>query len=99
MRHTSQKKRSLSAAAAADPWVGIQETRDKAVQVWGTFTATWKLQAKITLDADYLDLVTGKTGPDIVEITAPVVAVRVVCTAYTSGTIEANFAGFNSRTE
>jgi hypothetical protein len=99
MRHDTLATRTLTSAADATPWANVKDYHPKAVQVWGTFTATWKLQGKLTADASYEDLVTGKTAGDIIVISVPVVAVKLVCTAYTSGTISAVFSGFDRRTE
>lgn len=99
MRHENTATRTLGSATAADPWDNIRDWHPKSVQVYGTFTATWKLQVKYAGAADYIDLVTGKTAPEAIAIEVPVVAVKLVCTAYTSGTISAVLAGFNQRTE
>lgn len=98
MRYDERQQRTLSAVAEAAPWEKLERLVHKTVQVWGSFSATWKLQGKIGA-ADYVDLTSAKTVPEIVSIDATVTDVKVVCTAYTSGTMNAILAGLNARTE
>lgn len=99
MRHDLKKQRSLTDEGSADAWEKVSNLQTKTVQVWGTFDATWKLQGKIGDAADYDDLTSDKTAPEIVVIEAAVTDIKLVCTALASGEILAVLAGFHSRTE
>lgn len=74
------------------------------VQVFGTFTATLQVQAKLD-GGDWVNVGSALTAPGFVTIAdtngcpLSVAFIRVRTTAYTSGTPSAIFAGFNSRSD
>jgi hypothetical protein len=66
------------------------------VQVYGTFTASLRLQVKLP-GGDWQDVGSAITAPGIYEVAETCSDLRVNTTAYTSGTPQAIFGGFNER--
>lgn len=74
----------------------VKGFREITVQVMGTFVATLEIQ--ISLDgARYHSIHTGITAPGVYSVDHACKKLRVKTTAFTSGTPEAWFGGFDSR--
>lgn len=75
------------------------------VQVHGTFSATLQVQGKIAPSSDWVNIGSSLTAPGLVTLSdgngCPycLTNIRIRTTAYTSGTPQAVFAGFNSRSD
>jgi hypothetical protein len=74
------------------------------VQAFGTFAATLQVQGKLE-GGDWVNIGSALTAPGFVTISdsngcpLSVAFLRIRTTAYTSGTPQAKFAGFNSRSD
>ncbi len=70
--------------------------RDKYVQVHGAFVATLQVEGSIDGN-DYFVIGAPTSVPGVVPVAETVQFLRIRTTAYTSGTPEATFAGFDER--
>jgi hypothetical protein len=75
---------AVPASVAAGAAIDVGGFPSCAVQIVGSFTATYDVQA--SLDGSNFVTVATITAAAIVSVPLPAVAVRINCTAYTSGT-------------
>lgn len=77
--------------------VEVSHLEEIAVMAHGTFTGTVELQVSFdgTNFAPHPTL-TGKTAPFSGEVGFRCKAIRMACTAYTTGTISSNYSGSNA---
>jgi hypothetical protein len=95
----------VQAAVADGTALSIPLYSGGTVQVHGTFSATLQVQGKIAPASDWVNIGGALTAPGLVNLAdsngSPyaLTNIRVRTTAYTSGTPQAVFAGFNSRSD
>lgn len=99
--HTMDAK----AAVADGDALSVSLYEGGTVQVYGTFSATLQLQGKIAPSSDWVNIGSSLTAPGLITLSdangSPyaLTNIRIRTTAYTSGTPQAVFAGFNSRSD
>lgn len=94
----TNQKLTVAGNAASDDVFSVVHYRDKTVQIGGTFTGTVTVEG--TLDGStWLPVAGPVTAPAILHIPQAVEKIRIAGSGWGSGTAEAIFSGFNSRTE
>lgn len=99
--HTMDAK----AAVADGDALNVSLYAGGTVQIHGTFSATLQVQGKIAPASEWTNIGSALTAPGLVTLSdangSPyaLTNIRVRTTAYTSGTPQAVFAGFNSRSD
>ena len=68
-----------------------------AYQIWGNFTATWKVLGRLHPDAPFAELATGTAAKVPTELPYPVYEVKCSVTGYSSGNVNGAIYGERHR--